>query len=305
MALNVHTRQRRTPRRLIVYGRPGFGKSRLALALPDTEQWGDILYYAADEGSEDLASVLPQYVFHKDGSRRIHVLRPDDGEEGSDSPIMNFNEFAYRDWRKESYTDPDTGKEVSLKNVKTLVVDTFTKIAYDVIMWSANSGAVTQEKHFSVGDPKKGGQILPNRGDYSAVASVTRGFLNSIFLHQKDMNIIFVMHEEMDVIEGVGPQGGPAHPGRQMTEELPAKFPTVVRVDRRTEPGRGGKPSRKVVVAVTESSGQYLAKLRENGTTGNPMPEVVLDVDPINFWLKYDQVMDEIDAKSLAPTTTE
>jgi hypothetical protein len=295
MALTLHTPSKSTPppHRAIIYGRPGFGKSRLALSLPDTEEWGEILYYAADEGSEDLTSVDPKYVYHADGTRRIHVLKPDTGDSGLDSPLLNFNEFSVRNWRKEK----DENGNYPFAKVKTLVIDTYTKIANDVMSWSANTHAVTAEKHFNVGDPKNGGQVIPNRGDYMAVASVSRGFLNTLFEHQREMNIIYVMHEEMSVIEGVGAQGGPAHPGRQMTEELPAKFPTVIRVDRRTEAGRGGAPSRKVVVAITESAGQYLAKFRENGTMGNPIPEVVLDVDPVNFWVKFSEAMAKINGQ--------
>jgi len=296
MALNLHTAKGGAPHRAIIYGRPGFGKSRLALSLPDTAEWGDILYYAADEGSEDLASVDPKYVHHPNGERRIHVLKPDSGDAGDDSPILNFNEFAYRNWRKEK----DEHGKYPFAKVKTLVIDTYTKIANDVIAWSANNQAVTAERHYTVGDPAKGGQVIPNRGDYMAIAALSRGFLSALFEHQREMNIIYVMHEEMNVIEGVGAQGGPAHPGRQMTEELPAKFPTVIRVDRRTEPGKGGAPSRKVVVAITESSGQYLAKFRENGTVGNPMPEVVLDIDPVNFWVRFSEAMAKINGQMAA-----
>jgi hypothetical protein len=257
------------PERIIVYGKPGTGKTRFACCLPDTEKWGDILYYAADPGSELLSSVLRKYVRREDGKRRINVARPLVG-----SPIEHFQEFCVRDWNAEP----------GLENVKTIVVDTYTRIANQTIQYSANSGAVTQEKHFKVGNPAKGGQVIPNRGDYMAVASLSRGFMDNIFLAQSDKNIIFIMHEDTDVIEGVGTRLGPAHPGKQMTEELPANFSTVIRLDRELIQPVPGQPMKMVVVAFTDGNGQFVAKLRENGTEGNPMPRTVLGIDPINFW---------------------
>lgn len=257
------------PERIIIYGKPGTGKTRFACCLPDDDKWGDILYYAADPGSELLASVLKSYIYRKDGRRRINVVRPRAG-----SPIEHFQEFCIRNWNAEP----------GLENVKTIIVDTYTRIANQTIQYSANSGAVTQEKHFKVGNPTKGGQVIPNRGDYMAIASLSRGFMDNIFLAQSDKNIIFIMHEDTDVIEGVGTRLGPSHPGKQMTEELPANFSTVIRLDRKLIQPAPGQPMKMVVVAQTDGNGQFVAKLRENTTEGNPIPEVIVDVDPVNFW---------------------
>lgn len=266
------------PERAIVYARPGYGKTRFATSLPETEKWGDIAYYAADPGSEYLASVLPHYMNNRDGSRRIHKIRP----RGDHNPIVNFHEFCLRDWNKTP----------GFEKVKTLVVDTYTRVAFSCMQWAANSGAQSAEKRFSVGGvaATEGGQMIPNRGDYMGIASTSRGFMDNLFGAQEKMNIIFLMHEDTDVIEGVGARIGPSHPGRQMADELPANFPTVIRLDRETI-AVPNAPPKSVVVALTSSGGSFVAKIRENGATGNPMPKVVLDNDPVNFWNKFEETM--------------
>lgn len=251
--------------RIIIYGRAGVGKTRLALSL--TPRYGDILYFAADEGSEFLHSIASAK------RSRIHVLKP-----YGDDPIVNFQEFTVRDWRKEFPT------------VSTLVIDTYTKVAQDAIQYCANTGSVTAEKHFKIGDPAKGGQVIPNRGDYQGVESLSRGYLDKLFQHQAHYHIIAVCHEDMKVVEGSNvAHGGPSHPGRKMTEDLPAKFSTVIRLTREPVSVPGKNIPEIKVVAITAHTGAYIAKLREsNEVTGNPMPHTVLDPNPVNFWIRYD-----------------
>lgn len=253
--------------RIIIYGQAGVGKSRFALAVPRDDYWGEILLYAADEGSEFLQSVSPAM------RKGVHVLVP-----SGDNPIVNFQEFCVHDWRKE------------YPNVKTLVVDTYTKVTRDSIQHSANSGAVTAEKHFTVGDPLKGGQVIPNRGDYMAIESLSQGYLSSLFQHQAHFNIILLCQEDIKVVEGVAQSvGGPAHPGRAMAQELPAKVSTVIRLIREPLLLPGNPIPQICVFAITTHNGQYIAKLRECAEGGNPMPRTQLDINPVNFWTKYNQ----------------
>ena len=251
--------------RAIIYSRSGFGKSRLWASL--TPRFGEILLYAADHSSEFMASTT---VAKK---KRVRILKPTTGD-----PTKCFQEFCIRDWRP---IFPD---------VKTIVVDTYTQVIQDSLQYSAATGAVTAEKHFVVGDPKAGGQVIPNRGDYRAIASLSRGFLRSLFLHQAHYNIILVCHEDSKAFEGIN-IGGPAHAGWEMSEELPGHFSTVIRLVKEPllVPGRD-VPEMKVI-AVTESDGKYIAKLRESDEkNGNPMKRVVLDEDPTNFWVRYDEL---------------
>lgn len=267
--------------RIIAYSMPGFGKTRLITSLP--ERYGDIGYFAMDKGSYQLASVLKKYQFNEDGSRRIHVLRPK-----GDDPIQNFTHFAITDWRNQQAADGS----YPFKNMKTLVVDTYSALMTAVLGHIANTGMVNQESHFTIGIPgEPGSRKIPNRGDYNGAANISRGFVDDIFDNNDDMHIIFAMHEDppsVDEKTGVAHVGGPSHPGKVMQAELPSLFPTVIRLIRKPLLQPNGSVTSQVI-ALTDSHGQYLAKLRENNTEGNPMPEVILDVDPINFWNLYDK----------------
>lgn len=252
--------------RIIIYGRAGIGKSRLALSL--TDRFGKIAYYAADKNSEILSSIDPKK------HNRVIVVIPE-----GDDPIQNFMTFAMTDWSK---VDPD---------IDTLVVDTYTKVAVDSIRHSANTGSVTSEKHYIVGDPKCGGQIIPNRGDYLAIESISRGYLDMLFDKQRTKNVILVCHEDVKIIENVHAVGGPAHPGRAMTEELPAQFSTVIRLIREQLLIPGASAPQDVVVAISDNDGKFIAKIRTmDEVNKNPLGRVILESNPVNFWEKYDSI---------------
>lgn len=251
--------------RIIGYGRAGVGKTRWGLSLP--ERYGKIAYFASDKNSHLLASIS------RTKRDRIVVVRP----RGED-PTATFMAFCMRDWKK---VDPAIG---------TLVVDTYTKVALDAITYSANSGSMDREKHYIVGTPGEGGQAIPNRGDYQAVDSLSKGFLDMLFDRQADMHIIFLCHEDVKIIENVHAVGGPAHPGRQMTEYLPAQFSTVVRLIREQQLLKGAETPEDVVVAIGENDGKFIAKIRtEDENQPNLMARVVCHRDPRNWWDQYDR----------------
>lgn len=249
--------------RIIIYGRAGIGKTRLALSIP--EEWGKIAYYASDTNAEMLSSISPA---KRD---RVIVVKPE-----GDDPTVNFMAFCMEDW---AAIDPAIG---------VLVVDTYTKVALDTISWAANSGAMDREKHYVIGNPKTGGQAIPNRGDYQAIESLSRGYLDMIFTKQADKHIIFVMHEDVKIVEGVDTVGGPAHPGRAMLEFLPGQFSTVIRLTRDNVLVPGNDAPEIVVIATTENDGRYIAKIRTADEVGdNPLARVFLDKNPISYWKKY------------------
>jgi hypothetical protein len=250
--------------RILGYGRAGVGKTRWALSLP--ERYGKIAYFASDKNSHLLASIS------RVKRERVVVVRP----LGSD-PTANFMAFCMRDWRK---VDPA---------INTLVVDTFSKVGMDSISFSANSGSMDREKHFVIGIPGEGGQAIPNRGDYQAVDSLGKGFLDMLFDRQADMHIIFLCHEDVKIVDGIHATGGPAYPGRQMMEYLPGQFSTCIRFVREQMLVKGAELPEDVVVAIGENDGKFIAKVRTEDEIGpNKLARVVCNRDPINWWNQYD-----------------
>lgn len=253
-----------TKERIIIYGRAGIGKSRLALSVP--KAWGKIAYYAADINSETLGSTGIAK------RARVIPIIPE-----GDDPTVNFMQFAMQDWK---VIDPDIG---------VLVVDTYTKVALDTISYAANAQTMDREKHYVIGDPKKGGQAIPNRGDYQAIESLSRGYIDMLFKNQRNMHIIFVMHEDVKIVENVHSVGGPAHPGRAMTEYIPAQFNTVIRLIRESILVPGDDAPSDVVVAITENDGKFISKIRTSDEVGvNKLAKVYLDRDPSSYWVQYE-----------------
>jgi len=257
--------------RILAYSYSGFGKSRLITSLPNTPKWGQgpdsILYYPADNNAEFLGSTLPHY------RDRIAVLRPK-----GDDPIANFTAFATTNWRER------------FPNARTMIVDAYSTLMFRIMLYCANNGMMSQETHYVIGVPgTTGSQAIPNRSDYFAVQNLSRNLLDLMFENQKDMNIIFAFHEDITMAEGVGSISGPSHPGKTMALEIPGRFDTVVRLVREPTITPEGEVKMQVF-AVTASNGQFVAKIRESGATGNPIPKVLLDNDPVNFWKLYDAV---------------
>jgi hypothetical protein len=260
---------RQHPERIGIYGRAGIGKSRAALMLPKTDKWGEIIYYAADDNSELLQSIPA------DSRERVHVIKP-----RGDDHLVNFQQFCMTPW------------DVKFPNAKTLVVDTFSVMAFRVIQQIANKGYITREEHYQIGDPLNGGFALPSRSDYQAIDSACKGFLDMLYDKQRNKNIILVFHEDSKEISKNVFVGGPAVPGRRMLEDIPASLNTVVRLIRENGIVPGKQEVVSQVVAITANNGYYIAKLREADIeNGNPLGRVVLDRNPINWWNKYDAYM--------------
>jgi hypothetical protein len=253
--------------RIIVYGAPGVGKSRFVLSL--TPRFGKILYYAADPNSRYLDSISPIK------QKRVIVI---DQEE--DDPISNFSEFCVHEWSEE------------YPEVRTLVVDTYTWVMQQAIMQSANQGLAGTKPHFRVGDIDKGGQAIPTWDDYLGTEGLSRGLIKDMFNIQRDLNIIFVCHEDVKQVEGMPAAGGPSHPGRKMLVDMPAAFSTVIRLIKDNVMAPGDEAARNRVVAITDHDGKFVAKRRTGDETGaeNALGRVILNDDPTNFWTLYDSI---------------
>ena len=268
--------------RIIVYGAPGVGKSRFVLSL--TKRFGNILYYAADPNSKFLDSISP----HK--KNRIVVI-----DQQEDDDISNFSEFCVHDWAAEEGVEMDglpawcKGK---FPRIDTLVVDTYTWVMQQAIMQSANQGLAGTKPHFRVGDVDKGGQAIPTWDDYLGTEGLSRGLIKDMFNIQRDMNIIFVCHEDVKQIEGMPAAGGPSHPGRKMLVDMPAAFSTVIRLIKDNVVVPGEDASRNRVIVITDNDGKFIAKRRTGDESGevSVLSRVILNDDPVNFWELYDSI---------------
>jgi len=248
--------------RILIYSVAGEGKTRLATSL--TERFGEIIYIAIDEGSESLDSVLPKY------RSRIHVYRP-----RWENPLEDAGEIATTNWKAKH------------PNAKTIIIDTFTTWTWFVLQYITNKGMFST-KRVKIGEGTKMETALPDVGEYGGVHAQIRLFLSLLFNTQRDMNIIVLCHS--DPPEPGRGAGGPSTVGKKMTEWLPARFKTVIRLDREVTNDivKGTVVQVSKRVARCAPHGEWIARINEASETGNPMPAVVLDVDPRNLWVQYD-----------------
>lgn len=258
-----------TRRELILgYAAAGGGKTRLFTSLP--ERFGDMVYFALDDGSEDLDSVLHKY------RPRIHVIKPEFKD-----PIADAGKIAVTNWQRD------------FPKAKTLILDTFSNLTWKMLNHVTEKG-MFQAKHNSVGTPGTPMYTaLPDKGDYGGVHGIIRNFVSAIIANQPGMNIIMICHQDTDKDDLAGTVGGPATVGRAMIEWLPARFKTVIRLDRAVENAvAGGQVIQKTkYIARTSPHGAWIARINEASETGNPIPVTVLNVDPINFWNDHDRLL--------------
>lgn len=249
--------------RILIYGDPDTGKTRLATSLPAT--FGDILYYAADPGAEALKSVL-----ERNRSRIVRFRsKPIAGK--PHDPVGDAYTFA---------TTADWGTK--FPKAKTLVWDTMSQTSIDILQRIADQGQFS-DKHIAIGSGTNKFN-LPQMGDYM-------GAQNSIerltgFLFQQPMHVIVICHSMYDEPQGGGSTiGCPALVGSKTARRYAGKFHTAIHLEKKmTRPAQGDP--RTVVTAFTETHGIWTAKIRE-GKGRNPMPKVELDVDPVTFWQQY------------------
>jgi len=256
--------------RILIYGDPKTGKTRLATSL--TGRFGEILYVASDPGSESASSVLTPYV------GRLHCVKPTGGDTAKSNPHVDAFEIATRDWKKD------------FPEVRTLIWDTMTATALDILQYVATSGQFSQTAHVGLGTPGSvEHQKLPMQGDYMATHNIISRLVD--FLFKQPLHLIVICHATYDEPkEGGAVEGGPATAGKATVRSFPGKFDAVIRVARRAS---GGAPTAGVgggastVTAFTERVGIWSAGIRSGHAT-NPMPKVDLQSDPINLWEQYD-----------------
>ena len=258
--------------RVLIYSVGGEGKTRLATSL--TDRWGESIYISIDEGSESLDSVLPEF------RSRLHVYRLD-----GINPLEDAGAIAHTDWKK---LHP---------GAKTIIVDTFSTWTWNALQYITNQGMFSS-KRVRIGEGTKQETALPDVGEYGAVHAQIRMFLTNLFNAQKDMNIIVVCHS--DPPEAGRGKGGPGTVGKKMTEWLPSRFKTVIRIDRDVSKsvanGQIVETSRRI--AHCAPHGEWIARINEASEKGNPMTVVPLAVNPKHFWVTYDNLKMPKEAKN-------
>lgn len=250
--------------RILIYSVGGEGKTRLATSL--TDRFGEIIYIAFDEGSESLDSVLPEF------RDRIHVKVP----EGI-NPLEDAAAVIHTNWRAEH------------PNAKTIIIDTFSTWTWNALQYITNQGMFSN-KRVKIGEGTKQETALPDVGEYGGTHAQIRLFLTNLFNVQRDMNIIVVCHS--DPPEAGRGKGGPSTVGKKMTEWLPARFKTVIHLDREISNSiQGGNVVQQSKrIAYCAPHGEWIARVNEASEKGNPMPAEVLGVNPKPFWVKYDNL---------------
>jgi hypothetical protein len=255
---------------ILVYGSAGIGKTRFVTSL--TKRFGKIAYFALDEGSETLDSVLEQ---HRD---RITVMKLT-----GENLELDLAELAFTDWKKKGYD--------------TIILDTFSTFTWMLLDYVANTGKFA-EKHNTIGTPGQPGYMaLPHQADFGGVQGIIRNFLTNLNRTNPDLNIIMVCHEDSDKDEDLGSIGGPATVGKALIGWLPRQFKTTIHLVRdhgvAVDAVTGQASEVTKYVAMMENHGHWIARRNENNPEGNKLKKCTLKIDPVNFWKKYDKNLKE------------
>ena len=284
MALKIGSPTAERLERILIYGDPKTGKTRLATSL--TGRFGDSLYVAADPGADGLSSVLSAY---RDRLRVVSTEYPAAKQyTPTDNPHKDAFVVACQDWIGASRP-----KEWSSRDpIRTLIWDTMTATASDILSYVATSGQFSDKAHIGLGQP--GGvehQKLPMQGDYMATHNIISRLVD--FLFKQPLHLIVVCHAVYDEArEGGTIEGGPATAGKATVRSFPGRFDTVIHLTRRSSGtasiGQSGQGPASMVTAWTERHGIWSAGIRSGHAT-NPMPKLDLDADPNNFWKDFDR----------------
>lgn len=257
----------RAPERILIYGSPKSGKSRLATALPWGEFWGEkAAYIAADPNAQSLRSILLP-----DREHLTPVVLRSEGKPYD--PLHEATAAAIHDWKAEG--------------CGTLIWDTMTATAQDLLLSYAKLCRYASSP-ITFGRPNSEEfQIQPNEGDYGAAQ-------NAICLHLREklfslpINLIVVCHERWvqpkDSTEIIG---GPELVGKQSVRLYPGFFDTVIHME-----------NRKIIAPGKNQVEEFWAKTQPHGvwkvgirTPGVNLPDVKLKEDPRHFWTQYQETL--------------
>jgi hypothetical protein len=170
-------------------------------------------------------------------------------------------------------------------DVDTFILDTGTVLSREILQAIANSGSFS-DRHVEIkGSSKKFKVAMSMPGDYGAAQNCMFDIFRAF--KQSGKNFICIFHDgliEPEASSNAPVIGGPITAGKGSIMGVAAWFDNLVRVESKNKEGK------RIYRAFTEKNGVYLAKLRMRAKT-NPIPVVDLDPDPINFWLKLEEVL--------------
>ena len=255
-----------------IFGDAGSGKTRLACCAcrANPAKYGKrALYFALDPGTASLPSVMAA-----DRPNLIPIsFVPQAGK--SLDPYDEMVQASKRDWRAEY---PEVG---------SAILDTTTTLAGDILIAITNSGKFS-DKHITIEASGPGKLMIPMRGDYRAAQFCVANLIR--FWQQQPLHVFMLFHSTIyEPEEGAADAiyGGPATVGKASVRDIAAKFQTVIRTEGKTKTPTGETKPRMVFTAYTQPRGVWQApKLRNSGT--NPIPEVILKEDPVDFWRAFD-----------------
>ena len=263
--------------RILIYGDPKTGKTRLATSL--TPRFGDIIYFAAEPGAEFLTPVLSKY------RSRIHLVKPS----GND-PDKDAFTFCLNDWKKE------------FPSANTIVWDSLTATALDLLRYIADKGQFSDKAHIVIGSDAYT-QNIPMQGDYMAAQARVIRLLD--FLFRQPMHILVICHATYDAPEDAPTEGGPDTIGKAKVRTLPGRFDTVLYTTRQVVPPKKfGDPSESKFLVYGERYKIWNAGIR-SGHAHNPMPLTEMPPDPGDVWQKFDHHFLLPTLPALPPTNTE
>jgi len=287
--MKIQTTPTTTTKRLIkaaLVGEPKYGKTRFATSLPWDELGPLAAYVAWDPGSELLDSVLVENREH------LITVQPAGKMVGTKlvfDPHKEAIAIATKDWAN-GFKEGD----VDVPPCQTLIWDTMTATARDLLSAYADSGVFSGDKgdkHVAVGEygtPTYMAQ--PMQGDYGIAQRAVLHVLK--YLLKQPINVIVLFHTDFMEPEGAGQVTfGPATIGKAAIKPVASLFDNLFVLDVQEKLVRGNPPSRVTKRLVyTDKKGLYLGGLR-SPYPRNPIPEVELTENPVEFWRTLLQVL--------------
>lgn len=242
-------------RRIMGYGDPKAGKTRLFTALPWGPIWGERAAYVAwDVSSSELGSVLPE---NRD---RLLVITPEAKE--IEDPKTKERKLVYDPYEEAVRIARHNWAE---DGCGTLIWDTMTKTSWEILSAVAKGKDMTVSKGYAspltIGDRKSDAFLAqPAPADYGIAQQAVFDILE--FLNHQPINVIVLCHSVDDDNQGKGDMiGGPATVGRATIKALAGYFNNLFRVTIQSTKVPGSNPpkyDRKRVVQ-TEPQSYWMA----------------------------------------------